>query len=257
GLYGADQNGLLIFITDVTGGNILSQRINVDTNGYYYFDGPSNIWKKVCATSWKIIGTIQQASLNTQSIYQNADVGIGNFSATAPTEKLDVNGNMRLRNMPDGKLRADYPYTIVAKEDGTLGTSRGHYRGWRVATSNVQAVMSDDDDVLTIYTARFSTSAWEISLPSNPKPGRVVTIRNDGSYSGTYSIATPGVIPPGYLPTNFRNDVAEASDGFGLIYVSDYKTTIKAQTVLKLVWTGRSGDHALGWVQIGGDNQMP
>lgn len=43
--YGANQNGALVYITDITGGDALGQRINVSTIGYYYFDGA--LWQKV------------------------------------------------------------------------------------------------------------------------------------------------------------------------------------------------------------------
>ncbi|WP_300492158.1 hypothetical protein [Flavobacterium sp.] len=247
GLYGADQNGVLIFITDVTGGNAFSQRTNIDTNGYYFFDGPSNVWKKVNTSPWKVIGGTAQASLNTQNIYQNANMAIGDYSTTAVTEKLDVNGNGRIRNMADGNLRTNYPYAIVAKADGTIASSRGSYVVWRGASTNAQAVMTDDDEILNI----FSFTASTISLPPNPKLGRVITIRIDGSSSGTYNVVTPTVTPVGYLPTNYTY----ADFNVGSVTAADYKTTIRPKTAVELVWTGPYGGGGLGWVQIGGDNQ--
>ncbi|MEO4004825.1 hypothetical protein [Flavobacterium sp. CAU 1735] len=252
GLYGADQNGVLIFITDVTGGDILSQRTNMEEIGYYFFDGPSNTWKKVNATPWKVVGATAQATLNTQDIYQNANVAIGDYRVTAATEKLDVNGNMRIRNMTDGKVRIDYPYTVVANAEGTLASSRGSYTVWRGASTNAEAVMTDDDAILNI----FSRNATIITLPANPKPGRIITIRIDGSHvtsSGTaasYNVVTPGVIPVGYLPTNY--DVANGNE----VTAPDYITTIKVKTAVKLLWSGPFGGGGLGWVQIGGDNQI-
>ena len=43
-LYGANQKGAMIYVTDVSGGNALSQRINVIQEGYYYFDGSVWVW---------------------------------------------------------------------------------------------------------------------------------------------------------------------------------------------------------------------
>ncbi|WP_300492156.1 hypothetical protein [Flavobacterium sp.] len=250
GLYGADQNGVLIFITDVTGGDILSQRMNIDTSGYYYFDALSNVWKKVNTTPWKIIGGTKQASLNTQNIYQNGNVAIGDYRASTATEKLDVSGNVRLRNMQNGRVRTNYPYTIVAKADGTWGSSRGSYTVWRGASTNAEAVMTDDDEILNI----FSKDVTLITLPPNPKPGRVITIRIDGAtstrgYYHRYSLTTPTVTPVGYLPTNYT--VANGSE----VTAADYRKGIKAKTALKLVWTGPYGSGGLGWVQIGGNQQ--
>lgn len=43
-LYGSDQKGTIVYITDITGGDILSQRTNMTSIGYYYFDG--TFWQK-------------------------------------------------------------------------------------------------------------------------------------------------------------------------------------------------------------------
>lgn len=52
-LYGSDQKGTLIYITDVSGGNVLNQRKNITSIGYYYFDG--NEWKSI-GEQWKLDG---------------------------------------------------------------------------------------------------------------------------------------------------------------------------------------------------------
>ena len=48
-LYGADQKGALVYITDVTAGDALTQRINITAAGYYYFDG--YVWQKMASAS--------------------------------------------------------------------------------------------------------------------------------------------------------------------------------------------------------------
>lgn len=47
-LYGSDQKGTIIYISDISSGDILSQRVNMTTMGYYYFDGAS--WQKFIDT---------------------------------------------------------------------------------------------------------------------------------------------------------------------------------------------------------------
>ncbi|SFN58124.1 hypothetical protein SAMN05421594_3375 [Chryseobacterium oleae] len=44
-LYGTGQTGTLIYISDVSGGDALLQRINITDSGYYYFNG--SVWQKV------------------------------------------------------------------------------------------------------------------------------------------------------------------------------------------------------------------
>lgn len=43
-LYGTDQKGTIVYITDIAGGDNLSQRTNITSIGYYYFDG--TFWQK-------------------------------------------------------------------------------------------------------------------------------------------------------------------------------------------------------------------
>ncbi|SHM12598.1 hypothetical protein SAMN05444360_10850 [Chryseobacterium carnipullorum] len=127
-LYGAAQNGTIVFITDVTGGNASSQRINVTQTGYYYFDSTANVWQKIpnkneiaALEPWQVTGGTAKANSNTQNIYQNGNVAIGDYSTLAATEKLDINGNLRIRQLSNGINVSDYIYNIVAKTDGTLG----------------------------------------------------------------------------------------------------------------------------------------
>ena len=47
-LYGLDQKGTQIYISDITGGDNLSQRVNITSVGYYYFDG--SLWLKFIDT---------------------------------------------------------------------------------------------------------------------------------------------------------------------------------------------------------------
>lgn len=44
-LYGANQIGALIYITNVSGGNRTGQRVNISSPGYYYFDG--SFWQNL------------------------------------------------------------------------------------------------------------------------------------------------------------------------------------------------------------------
>lgn len=58
-LYGSDQKGALVYITDVSTGDNASQRVNITTIGYYYFDG--SVWQKigsggVTSNTWTLLG---------------------------------------------------------------------------------------------------------------------------------------------------------------------------------------------------------
>jgi hypothetical protein len=63
--------------------------------GYYYNDGTK--WVKLGSAGveiepWQVGNTTDKASQNTQNIYQNGNVGIGDFSAQNPIANLDVRG---------------------------------------------------------------------------------------------------------------------------------------------------------------------
>jgi hypothetical protein len=74
--YGTNQIGATIYITDVQGGNTNGQRVNVNSIGYYYFDGL--VWIKINSSEpWQVKGTETPATENSQSIYQMGFIGIG------------------------------------------------------------------------------------------------------------------------------------------------------------------------------------
>ena len=77
--YGANQKGALIYITDVSGGTATGQRVNINAEGYYYFDG--TIWKK-------INGDSSGTSINDVNIYKDDGVLTGNRTVNMNTNKL-------------------------------------------------------------------------------------------------------------------------------------------------------------------------
>ncbi|MGG7553059.1 hypothetical protein ACQ7CX_20885 [Chryseobacterium arthrosphaerae] len=98
-LYGAPQNGTIIFITDITGGNANTQRVNITETGYYYFDSASNRWQKMPSKNevtalepWQVENSTSKATQNTQNIYQNGKIAIGDFSARTNDSRLKITG---------------------------------------------------------------------------------------------------------------------------------------------------------------------
>lgn len=74
-LYSYDQQGALVYITDISGGDDLAQRVNITATGYYYFDG--ELWQEVRIEPWNNVATKKPASKNTQDIYQMGRVSVG------------------------------------------------------------------------------------------------------------------------------------------------------------------------------------
>lgn len=130
--YGSNQNGALIYVTNISGGTNTGQREYMTSIGYYYFDAAANRWQKVMngtgGTAYtaangitmygnqiRLGGALTEATTisnvsatnklaitgtgtdainfdsNTLSIdASNNRIGIGN---TNPSERLDVTGN--------------------------------------------------------------------------------------------------------------------------------------------------------------------
>lgn len=82
-LYGTDQKGALVYITDISAGDALSQRINIDAIGYYYFDG--NVWQKIGGTDWAKVGTTNAAITTDDQYISGAAIIGGTSTSTAAT----------------------------------------------------------------------------------------------------------------------------------------------------------------------------
>src|SRR5690606_13336687 len=101
------------------------------TPGYYYNDGTQ--WVRIATGAdtkthpWFIENSITEASLNDQNIYQKGDIGIGDFSTSSPTERLDIlnsdnKGSIRIRAINSaayaGNVATDK--IVVADPSGVL-----------------------------------------------------------------------------------------------------------------------------------------
>lgn len=156
-LYGSAQTGAIIYITDATNGDNLSQRINITAKGYYYFDGTN--WQKMLDSSYpaiisasngltasgnnvKLGGSISENTTISNLTATNKlnitgtgvdmlNVDSGTLSVdgandragiltTAPTESLDINGNLRIRNLPLDKSTN----TIYTQPNGTASATK-------------------------------------------------------------------------------------------------------------------------------------
>lgn len=147
-LYDTDQKGALIYVTDITGGNSLSQRINITAAGYYYFDG--SVWQPIAsgtgaaditndawvndATNTMVkLGTLSDGSTTRPSgrefvILDNGNVGIG---TTAPNSNaiLDLSATNKALLLP----RVANSNKIATPVDGMMiySTSQKCFKGYQ------------------------------------------------------------------------------------------------------------------------------
>ncbi|ASW73769.1 hypothetical protein IQ37_06545 [Chryseobacterium piperi] len=94
-----------------------AQRFGIRTEnpqGTFHVDGNADNPKS---------GAPSAAQANNDFIVaSNGQIGIGVIPAT---EKLDVNGNGRVRNLADGSNSITFPQTVVANANGVLGVYQG------------------------------------------------------------------------------------------------------------------------------------
>ncbi|MDQ0783031.1 hypothetical protein [Chryseobacterium sp. W4I1] len=96
--YTALQTGALVYVT--AAGALTGQTADVNSEGYYYFNGDLNKWVKlnsgIITSPWNIQNTANPSTANTQNIYQNGKVGIGFTAADAVSgRQFEVKGDMK------------------------------------------------------------------------------------------------------------------------------------------------------------------
>jgi len=105
-LYGTDQKGTLIYITDVSAGTATSQRINIKSPGYYYFDGA--LWQKLLDNDISIYtadGSLTGAtSTRTLTLNSKAMTFTGNQQATY----CNSTGSLSQQNIQPGTGLASF-----------------------------------------------------------------------------------------------------------------------------------------------------
>ncbi|WP_347218902.1 hypothetical protein [Chryseobacterium sp.] len=99
--YGTDQKGALVYITDTGTGNTTGSRINMNTIGYYYFDGA--LWQKISGgpnavnlyTADGTLGTNRTVAMadKTLSFTSSATTGANHFNIDGPTFSVDALAN--------------------------------------------------------------------------------------------------------------------------------------------------------------------
>jgi len=100
-IYTSEQTGALVYV--ISPDTVPSgQTIDVNTTGYYYYDGNIlvNKWIKVQSGNtlepWNVQATSNPATVNTQNIYQQGKVAIGTTASDAVSAKqLDVIGDFK------------------------------------------------------------------------------------------------------------------------------------------------------------------
>ncbi|MFZ4927754.1 hypothetical protein [Chryseobacterium sp. Mn2064] len=126
-LYGVDQKGALVYITDVSTGTAASQRANITSIGYYYFDGA--LWQKLI-----------DAPVN---IY-NSD---GSLTGAGTTRTLNLNS----KNM-----------NFVGSDQRTTWNSSGALSQTNLATSGSASLLLNGGNSAQLSVQQFSGADAQI-----------------------------------------------------------------------------------------------
>lgn len=132
-VYGADQKGALIYITDVSEGLAEGQLVNInEANHYYYFDG--DFWQKIADVNiYKDNGTLTSNRVvnqldKTMSFLSTATSGTSHFTVDGNTLSVDaVNDRIGINNnIPTAKLdvigNADTPPVRARNMESSANT---------------------------------------------------------------------------------------------------------------------------------------
>ena len=142
-LYGANQKGAMIYITDITGGNTLSQRVNVTSEGFYYFDG----------AKW---------------------IGIQNFSETEFIPKVLLSARKTTTQNLGANQMVRITFPTVLSTDGNYVSSTGVY--------NVPSGESGIYQVCSMYSVLPNTGSNAFDMQVRFGSSQDVTLSNQNSW---------------------------------------------------------------------------
>ena len=216
GLYNADQNGTIVYVTAPldnssatasAADDVTAKTTNVTSIGHYYFDG--TVWQTMKASEpWKVSGTTNDAGSNIQDIYQTGKVAIGINPGITPVANLQINEN---------------------NTSGAAGTSYGVYNQ---LSSNKQGIkygiinsLFDNSTSGAGTLTGISSSATDTSTVTRGGYGGVFNYnltgaKNNGSSTHVHGIANNislnaigGDLTAGYSYANIANASGNATNG--------------------------------------------
>jgi hypothetical protein len=226
--YDTPQIGAIVYITEALAAvDTTTKTANVTTLGYFYFDG--SIWQKmtVAAQTWNLESTSAPATLNSQNIYQNGNVGIGNFSATNPIAKLDVRGAVRGGTPHANEINGTSAIGTNSVAFGTTNRASGANSvllgGSNISTGAFSAALG----FLNTVSGASSIALGSINTVAQPNSYAIGTLLNTGS-THEMVIGFTNATMTGSATTDVGSDVAFAvGNGFSNTNRSNAMTLVK------------------------------
>ena len=167
-LYGTDQSGALVYITDVTAGTASGQRINMTTSGYYYFNG--SVWVKIGAGD-----TAPEINL-----YKDDGTLTNNRTVTQNGNSLAITGtNQRTVFSPNAGISQEALASSTTGLANIIITSPDRNSNGTVSRLSLQSFPESNAQVFAGLDA--STLDVGSNATTNPVPLRFLTSSGSGA----------------------------------------------------------------------------
>ena len=199
-VYTTNQTGAIVYVTVGPQSTVTptGKVINVKSVGYYYFDG--EIWQNLAKEPWNVSSTTNQASSNTQDIYQMGRVGVGIASGLSASlhvlknnpEDTQANAIFALNHETKhprislNRARFDDNLRTAVKENDILGDiefqglssgSEGFQSYSKIRSVVDRPITSSVSSNLEFWTGNASTSK-KVTIKSSPDTNASALVLN-------------------------------------------------------------------------------
>ncbi|MBT2620588.1 hypothetical protein [Chryseobacterium sp. ISL-6] len=190
-LYGVDQKGALIYITDITSGDISGPRVKIDSVGYYYFDG--SVWQKIASGGTEpgiVIGysallTGSQVPWPGNNTSTSIDISLGtgaltawrtdNYTLTVPVGQsgtyiatyslgLNVNGAISASYLLRGNLLVNGTTAISSCGTVAGGSGFSYSADNYFNVTSSEPLILNEGDVITVKGLTYGTSGTPLGF---------------------------------------------------------------------------------------------
>ena len=148
GKYTTNLEGAIVYVTDAGTGNQTGQAINVDSKGYYYFDG--SVWVHFVGSNVK--ETMIANDMTTMTLGMPITMtAAATYAATDSDYVVVANGTANQTvTLPSAVGRKGKVYTVIDLNSGSTIT---------ISTSNGESIMFISNKIISTPTFRLTSSS--------------------------------------------------------------------------------------------------
>ncbi|KAA5535799.1 tropomyosin [Paenimyroides baculatum] len=156
------------------------------TPGYYYNDGTQ--WVRVATGAdaktepWREQATTNEATANSQNIYQTGSVAVGDFSTAASTKKMEVKGDFKAEVTAAGGVAYGTEISHPVNPNGAMHYWLTSPTNYRIASANAQGAILQGVSGTTTNTVAASDIKSEMSSLNGSNSLSAVRAENTGNF---------------------------------------------------------------------------